>query len=137
MLAEQTKVTRGFNIALAALGGKVEGATSEYNDKTCEQQTRRRHGEARVVWRWQHGNCKPRRVDRHLVAAIDPGMRPHDRHRRRGLEDEQADDALRPGRADLRRRGDDHIAGPRRVPVPVPVPFGSKLLSVSTVLPLF
>src|SRR5262249_13160820 len=32
--AEQTKVPRGFNIALAALGGKVEGATSEYNDKT-------------------------------------------------------------------------------------------------------
>ena len=34
VLAEQTKVPRGFNIALAALGGKVEGATSEYNDKT-------------------------------------------------------------------------------------------------------
>jgi hypothetical protein len=34
LLAEQTKVPRGFNIALAALGGKVEGTTSEYDDKT-------------------------------------------------------------------------------------------------------
>ena len=34
VLVEQTEVPRGFNIALAALGGKVEGATSEYNDKT-------------------------------------------------------------------------------------------------------
>jgi hypothetical protein len=34
VLAEQTEVPRGFNIALTALGGKVEGVTSEYNDKT-------------------------------------------------------------------------------------------------------
>ena len=34
VLAEQIEVPRGFNIALAALGGKVERVTSEYNDKT-------------------------------------------------------------------------------------------------------
>jgi hypothetical protein len=34
VLAEQAKVPRGFNIALAALGGKGEAATSEYDDKT-------------------------------------------------------------------------------------------------------
>ena len=34
VLVEQTEVPRGFNIALAALGGKVERATSEYDDKT-------------------------------------------------------------------------------------------------------
>jgi hypothetical protein len=30
VLAEQAKVPRGFNVALATLGSKVEGATSEY-----------------------------------------------------------------------------------------------------------
>ena len=34
VLIEQTEVPRGFNIALAALGGKVERTTSEYNDRT-------------------------------------------------------------------------------------------------------
>jgi Mg-chelatase subunit ChlD/osmotically-inducible protein OsmY len=34
VLGEPTEVIRGFNIALEALGGKVERATSEYNDTT-------------------------------------------------------------------------------------------------------
>src|SRR5690348_11849927 len=32
--AEQAKLPRGYNIALAALGGKVESATSQYDDKS-------------------------------------------------------------------------------------------------------
>src|SRR5205085_7700134 len=66
--------------------------------------------------RFQHGD---HRIDRYLVAAIDPGMDLHDRHRRRRLEDEQADDALRPGRAGFRKAGDDDITWPRLVTVPV------------------
>jgi hypothetical protein len=34
VLGEPTEVARGFNIALSALGGKVERAMSEYDGKT-------------------------------------------------------------------------------------------------------
>ncbi len=58
-------------------------------------------------------------IDRNLVAAIEPGRDLHDRLRLGRLKYQEADDALRPGRSDLRRRRHDDIAGAGRVALPV------------------
>src|SRR5579872_3726104 len=66
--------------------------------------------------RFQH---RDHRVDWDLEAAIDPGMRCHDWHRRCRLEDEHADDTLGPRRADFWRGGDDDVTRPWCVAVPM------------------